>query len=132
MGERPRSNIRAIRKAKSARQARSKVTYRAAHFPCILSGVPLTWAWPGSGGIGMVYRRQSLIAIVCALGGFLAAQQKREAPEQSPRQAILEMFSGGEEAFKKHLTPEVQETIKELRMSSAPESADPVQARTMS
>src|SRR5260370_34207678 len=79
----------------------------------------------------MVYRRQSLIGIVCALGGFLAAQQKREAPEQSPRQAILEMFSGGEESFKKHLTPEVQEEIKELRQSSAPGSADAVQAMTM-
>src|SRR5260370_9041157 len=79
----------------------------------------------------MVDRGQSLIAIVCGLGGFLAAQQKREAPEQSPRQEILEMFSGGEESFKKHLTPEVQEKIKELRKSSAPGSADPVQAMTM-
>jgi hypothetical protein len=77
----------------------------------------------------MAYRKLSLIAVACALGAFVAAQQKR--PEQSPRKAILEMFSGGEEGFKKHLTLEVQEKIKELLKSSAPGSADPVQAVTV-
>jgi hypothetical protein len=79
----------------------------------------------------MAYRRLSLFAVVCALSGFLAAQQKGEAPEQSPRKAILEMFSGGEEAVKKHLTLEVQEKIRELLKSSAPGNADPIQAMTM-
>jgi hypothetical protein len=79
----------------------------------------------------MVYRRLGLMALICALGGFLAAQQNGGAPEQSPRMAILEMFSGGEEAFKKHLTVEVQEKIKALLKSSAPGSVDPVQAMIM-
>jgi hypothetical protein len=79
----------------------------------------------------MVYRRLNLMALICALGGFLAAQQSGGAPEQSPRMAILEMFSGGEEAFKKHLTVEVQGKIKEMLKNSAPGSMDPVQAMSM-
>lgn len=80
----------------------------------------------------MVYRRLSWIAgVLCALGGVLAAQQKDGAPEQSPRKAILEMFSGGEDALKKHLTLEVQEKIKELLKNSTPGTVDPVQAVSM-
>lgn len=81
----------------------------------------------------MVYRKLMWMAsVLCALAGVAAAQQKKDdVPEQSPRKAIVEMLSGGEDAFKRHLTLEVQEKIKELLKSSAAGSTDPVQAVTM-
>ena len=68
---------------------------------------------------------------MCALAGIAAAQQKAGDPEQSPRKAILEMFSGSEDAFKKHLTLEVQEKIKELLKNSSPGGVDPMQSLTL-
>ena len=68
-----------------------------------------------------------IVVVLCMLAGVLAAQQK-SAEEQSPRQAILEMFSGGEDALKKHLTLEVQEKISELLKGSAPGGTNPMQA----
>src|SRR5690242_1527654 len=46
------------------------------------------------------------IAIVCVLGAFASAQQPTVL--QTPRQAIIEMMSGGEAGLMKHLTLEVQ------------------------
>jgi hypothetical protein len=76
----------------------------------------------------------SLIRIavaVCALAGIATAEQKAGDPEQSPRKAILEMFSGNEDAFKKHLTLEVQDKLKELLKNSTPAGSDPLQALTL-
>lgn len=56
------------------------------------------------------------------------AQQKTEAPPQSPRQAIIEMLSGGDEAFKKHLTVEVQAKVNEVFKDAAPPGSNPLQA----
>jgi len=58
------------------------------------------------------------------------AQQKTEAPPQSPRQAIIEMLSGGDEAFKKHLTVEVQAKVNEALKDAAPSGSNPLQAVT--
>jgi hypothetical protein len=55
-----------------------------------------------------------------------AGQQQNHA--QSPRQAIIEMFSGGEAQFKKHLTVEMQKKLEEMTGSSS--SAAPLQAFT--
>jgi hypothetical protein len=80
----------------------------------------------------MVVRKLIWIAwTACALAGAAAAQQNDRVPEQSPRKAILEMFTGGEDAFKKHLTLEAQEKIKDLVKNSAAGSADPVQVVAM-
>jgi hypothetical protein len=55
---------------------------------------------------------------------FSAAQKPLTlVPVQSPRQAILEMVSGGEEKFKKHLTLEVQQRLDEMARSSSPGTA---------
>ena len=47
----------------------------------------------------------------CAAGISLIAQPAVASP-QTPRQAIVEMFSGSQEKFNKHLTLEVQEKLR--------------------
>jgi hypothetical protein len=80
----------------------------------------------------MVDRKLLRIAVArCALAGVATAQQKAGDPEQSPRKAILEMFSGSEDAFKKHLTLEVQEKLKEQLRNSALGNSNPMQAVTL-
>lgn len=81
----------------------------------------------------MVCRKiMSMASVVCAMAGIATAQQKKNGvPEQSPRKAIIEMFSGSEDAFKKHLTLEVQEKIQDLLKNSAPGSTDPIQVLAM-
>ncbi|HEU4415357.1 MAG TPA: hypothetical protein VFT65_11290 [Candidatus Angelobacter sp.] len=46
--------------------------------------------------------------------GLCSAGQQRNREPQSPRQAILEMFSGGEAAMRKHLTIPMQRKLQEL------------------
>lgn len=67
-------------------------------------------------------------AVVGAMGIVLESQQQKTPALQSPRQAVLEMFSGREEDFKKHLTLEVQEKLGDFLKSAAPGSANPIQA----
>lgn len=60
--------------------------------------------------------------------GFLnlaVAAQTTNAPAQTPRQALLEMFSGSEEKIRKHLTVEVQKKLADL-MKDYPANADPL------
>jgi hypothetical protein len=60
--------------------------------------------------------------------GFLnlaVAAQTTNTPAQTPRQAVLEMFSGSEEKIRKHLTVEVQKKLADL-MKDYPASADPL------
>lgn len=76
----------------------------------------------------MNHRKPGLmVAVLFALAGVMPAQQKVIVPEQSPRKAILEMLSGGEDAFKRHLTLEVQEKIGAMLKGSAG-GMDPMQA----
>jgi hypothetical protein len=62
------------------------------------------------------------------LTGLLAAQPKDKPPAaQSPRQAVIEMVTGGEDAFRRHLTPEVQQKLEEMQKSRSPGSPSPTQ-----
>ncbi len=58
------------------------------------------------------------IILYVALGGVCAGQRMQTA-EQSPRQAMIEMLSGGEAPFKKHLTLEMQSKLQNLMKSFA-------------
>src|SRR5262249_44834820 len=81
-------------------------------------------------GISTLRRRANLMVVVlCLLAGFASAQQPSSAAPQSPRQAALEMFSGDEAAFKKHLTREMLARMDELakNASSTTAKANPMQ-----
>jgi len=65
-------------------------------------------------------------AVLGTMGTVAEAQQQKGAAMQSPRQALLEMLSGREEDFKKHLTLEVQEKLGDA-LKSAPPGNNPVQ-----
>ena len=60
----------------------------------------------------MFDRSLRLIFMLLIVAGVCAA-------EQSPRQAIVEMFSGGEAQFKKHLTLEMQTKLQEMSKDSS-------------
>jgi hypothetical protein len=63
------------------------------------------------------------------LAGVSAAQRSVTA-EQSPRQAIIEMLSGGEAQFKKHLTVEMQSKLQNLMKGSLDNAPNPLQLLT--
>ena len=71
--------------------------------------------------------RATVVAGILSCAG--TSQQKTEAP-QSARQALIEMFFGGDEAFKKHLTVEVQAKVRESLKDAAPPGSNPLQALT--
>ena len=71
-----------------------------------------------------------IIVLSMVLVGVSPGQQKNSAA-QSPRQAIIEMFSGGEATFRKHLTMEMQRKL-EAMMRESSSSAIPLQAFTTS
>jgi hypothetical protein len=83
----------------------------------------------------MFHRRFPLTGTLLAvLAGVCAGQQRSAAAAQSPRQAIIEMFSGGEAPFRKHLTVEMQNKLQAMMTDSpfgalqaftAARSADP-------
>ena len=64
------------------------------------------------------------IIFYVALGGVCAGQRMQTA-EQSPRQAMIEMLSGGEAPFKKHLTVEMQNKLQNLMKASLDNSPNP-------
>lgn len=62
----------------------------------------------------MISRRFHLVTFAaCFFAGSLPAQQNIVA-SQSPRQALVEMFSGSEEQFRRHLTQEVQNKLDQM------------------
>ncbi len=69
--------------------------------------------------------RSRLALTLCVLFVGTVPTQSQAPATQSPRQAIIEMFSGGEAPFKKHLTVEMQRKLQEMK--GAP-SAVPLQA----
>ena len=73
---------------------------------------------------GRVWR---IVGLFMVVAGICGAQQKNPAA-QSPRQAIIEMFSGGEAQFRKHLTLEMQGKLQEMMGESS--SGIPLQALT--
>src|SRR5438309_698 len=50
--------------------------------------------------------------------------------DQSPRQALIEMLSGGEAPFKKHLTLEMQSKLQNLMKGSLDNAPNPLLALT--
>jgi hypothetical protein len=68
------------------------------------------------------------ISLAVFLAGGAAGQ--RANAEQSPRQAVIEMLSGGEAAFKKHLTVEMQSRLQNLMKGSYDNAPGPLQALT--
>jgi hypothetical protein len=74
-------------------------------------------------------RFRPAISVLVVLAGVCAGQTRSGAP-QSPRQAIIEMLSGGEAAFKKHLTLEMQDKLQDLMKPSANGALSPLQVLT--
>src|SRR5260221_2311315 len=72
-------------------------------------------------------RFQPVVLLMIIVG--VSAGQSRKSPTQSPRQAIIEMLSGGEAPFKRHLTVEMQNKLEQM-MKDSPSGADPLQAFT--
>jgi hypothetical protein len=69
---------------------------------------------------------------ICSLLVFagLAAGQRVGIHEQSPRQALIEMLSGGEAPFKKHLTLEMQSKLQNMMKSSPDNAPSPLELLT--
>jgi hypothetical protein len=77
----------------------------------------------------MFRRPMLLMVVICASAKLLVAQPQSGQPSpQSPRQAVVEMITGGEDAFKKHLTPEVRQKLDEMQKNVPPGSMGPMQA----
>ncbi|MGZ4829368.1 MAG: hypothetical protein ACXV5J_02985 [Candidatus Angelobacter sp.] len=69
---------------------------------------------------------------ICSVLAFaaIAAGQRPVFDEQSPRQALIEMLSGGEAPFKKHLTREMQSKLQNLMKGSPDNAPSPLQVLT--
>lgn len=75
----------------------------------------------------MFHRRFRLaITLVGVLAG-VSAGERTITSEQSPRQALIEMLSGGEAPFKKHLTVEMQGKLQNLMKASLDNAPGPLQ-----
>ena len=58
------------------------------------------------------------ILVTLSLAASLSGQQQQARKPQTARQALLEMLTGDEQAVSKHLTVEVQQTLKQGKDSS--------------
>jgi hypothetical protein len=69
---------------------------------------------------------------ICSVLAFagLASGQRAVTHEQSPRQALIEMLSGGEAPFKKHLTLEMQAKLQNMMKGSPDNAPSPFQVLT--
>jgi hypothetical protein len=69
---------------------------------------------------------------ICSVLAFagLAAGQRVAIHEQSPRQALIEMLSGGEAPFKKHLTLEMQSKLQNMMKGSPDNAPSPMELMT--
>lgn len=77
----------------------------------------------------MFVRRFGLIAVLPAVLVCASNAQSKPLPAQTARQAIIEMLSGGEAPFKRHLTVEMQSKLQEM-MKDSPSGASPFLALT--
>jgi hypothetical protein len=68
----------------------------------------------------------SFVGIVTAV----SVAQRPAINDQSPRQAIIEMLSGGEAPFKKHLTVEMQGKLQNMMKGSPDNALSPFQVLT--
>src|ERR1051325_5510039 len=78
----------------------------------------------------MLHRGFRAVFIVLTILACVCGAEQRNSAAQSPRQAIIEMFSGGETQFRKHLTAEMQRKLEEAMNESS--SSVPLQALTTS
>jgi len=60
----------------------------------------------------MSLRATFLAALAFLASAALCAQQAQAPPPQTPRQALIEMISGGQEGAMKHLTVEMQKSLQ--------------------
>jgi hypothetical protein len=69
---------------------------------------------------------------ICPLLIFagIASGQRAVSHDQSPRQALIEMLSGGEAPFKKHLSLEMQGKLQNLMKGSVDNAPNPLLALT--
>jgi hypothetical protein len=72
--------------------------------------------------------RLAICFIIVSTG--MCRGQRMVANEQSPRQAVIEMLSGGEAPFKKHLTVEMQSRLQNMMKSSPDNAPSPLQVLT--
>ncbi|HZD94342.1 MAG TPA: hypothetical protein VE133_08815, partial [Candidatus Sulfotelmatobacter sp.] len=76
----------------------------------------------------MVHGRFWATIALSAVFSVVSQGQPQNPAGQSPRRAIIEMFSGGEAPFKKHLTLEMQRKLQDTMNGSS--SSVPLQAFT--
>jgi hypothetical protein len=69
--------------------------------------------------------RLAICSVVVFAG--IVAGQRSSFQEQSPRQALIEMLSGGEAQFKKHLTLEMQSKLQNMMKGSLDNAPSPLQ-----
>jgi hypothetical protein len=69
-----------------------------------------------------------LTVLLCAVFRPAMAQPSGNRPIQSPRQALVEMFSGSQEKFRQHLTLEVQQKLSDFLENAAPGTSNPLLA----
>jgi hypothetical protein len=72
--------------------------------------------------------RLALCSVLAFAG--IAPGQRTVTHEQSPRQALIEMLSGGEAPFKKHLTLEMQSKLQNMMKGSPDNAPSPFQVLT--
>src|SRR5262249_30290932 len=77
----------------------------------------------------MFVRRLGQLIVLPAVLTCTCMPQVKALPAQTPRQAIIEMFSGGEAPFKKHLTLNMQRKLEEITKDS-PSGNNPFLALT--
>lgn len=74
----------------------------------------------------MFHRFRLAISLVGVLAG-VSAGERTVMNDQSPRQALIEMLSGGEAPFKKHLTVEMQGKLQNMMKASLDNAPSPLQ-----
>jgi hypothetical protein len=72
--------------------------------------------------------RFRLAATVLVIFAGVSMNQRAHAAEQTPRQAMIEMLSGGEAPFKRHLTQDMQSKLQNLMKGSLDNAPNPLQA----
>lgn len=79
-----------------------------------------------------MFRSQSQVLVLLLMSLITAVPaQARNVPAPSPRSALVEMLSGGENNFRKHLTIEVQKKLDDLLKESTSGTIAPLHALSM-
>jgi hypothetical protein len=73
-----------------------------------------------------------MLGLLPILPGFIPAAQAADNSGQTPRQALIEMFSGNPDRLNRHLTMAVQEKFKALLRTAPAGTPNPIQAIAMS